>query len=421
MSELLNPNIDFSALGQLPAVYQKAQADNLRQQTLANLGQGGTADAAALLKSGDLSLAQLGITLRNRQEDQARQATQDARQSQRDAVGDQHWNATFGLQKRSADRQDDPTPDGFAKQPDGSYAPLPGGPQDPTYQARVAAETARAKGDVPTIIGSGSSVIVPNKAAEGPVFTNKPPVSQMDDNTADFLATRVLAGDSRALIGLGRGAQGAENIAKIQALVAQKAKEQGVDASGILNNIAAQSGLSSAYRTLGGTEVKFGTAEKAAQESFPIAQEASNAVPRTQWLAATKLIQMGQTQVNDPNLKKFLIATDTAVKDYARTINPTGVLRESDIEYARKILSTADSPEAYTAALQQLNTEVGVMHRAIQRQKQQLKTGDDPGVQPRADGHDLRLPAPPRIGELNQGYRFRGGDPADPNSWAKAQ
>lgn len=288
----------------------------------------------------------------------------------------------YGLSLRAADRADDPTPDNFvadASAP-GGYRPI--GPADPNYQAEVARKTAEAKGDVPTVIGAGSSVIVPNKVgADGPVYTNKPPAgSVMDDATADFMAERVLAGDRQALVGLGRGAQGSENIAKIQQLVAQKAKEKGIDATGILTNIAAQSGATSAFRTLGNNEVKFGMAEKAAQESFPIALEASALVPRTQWLAATQLIQKGQTQVNDPNLKKFLIATDTAVKDYARTINPTGVLRESDIEYARKILSTADSPEAYKAAIDQLNTEVGVMHRAIQRQKQELKTGRDPGV-----------------------------------------
>lgn len=419
MAELTVPTVDFSSLGQLPEIYRQGQANALRQQTLANLGQGGTADAAALIRSGDLSLANLGIAMRNHEDTLKQQAIESKRNADNDKFNHGIASANLGIAQARAGRE----AADYENTPD-QYVPNPkaGQPGEPQFIDQYAAATARAKGDVPTIIGYGSSVIVPNKASEGPIFTNKLPITQMDDNTADFLATRVLAGDSRALIGLGRGAQGAENIAKIQGLVAQKAKEQGIDASGILNNIAAQSGLSSAYRTLGGTEVKFGTAEKAAQESFPIAIEASSAVPRTQWLAANRLIQAGQTQVNDPNLKKFLIATDTAVKDYARTINPTGVLRESDIEYARKILSTADSPEAYAAAIQQLNTEVGVMHRAIQRQKQQLKTGSDPGVsQGSATSHDLQLPAPPKMGELRDGYRFRGGDPADRNSWAKSQ
>lgn len=104
MAELTVPQLDFSALGQLPGIYKQGQADQLRQQTLSNLGQGGQADANALLRSGDLSLAQLGIHLRNRQEDQARQAQADVRQAERDKVTDQHWSADYGLRKTANDR-----------------------------------------------------------------------------------------------------------------------------------------------------------------------------------------------------------------------------------------------------------------------------------------------------------------------------
>lgn len=34
---------------------------------------------------------------------------------------------------------------------------------------------------------------------------------------------------------------------------------------------------------------------------------------------------------------------------------------------------------------------------------------------------DGRVVALPKVGELKDGYRFKGGDPSDPNSWAKAQ
>lgn len=107
MAELTVPQIDFSSLGQLPAIYKQNQADQLRQQTLASLGQGGQADAAALLRSGDLSLATLGLTLQQRQAEAARQATQDSRQAERDRVGDQHWASSYELQKRTADRADE--------------------------------------------------------------------------------------------------------------------------------------------------------------------------------------------------------------------------------------------------------------------------------------------------------------------------
>lgn len=302
------------------------------------------------------------------------------------------------LAQRRQALSEDETPDGFKKMPDGTYRPLPGGPQSPEYLSSV----AKAKGDVPTIIGAGSSVIIPNKAQEGPLFTNKAGAgAAIDDETADFLAKRSLQGDTRALVGLGRGAQGAENILKIQQRATAIAKEQGMDASEVLANIATQAGVTSEARALGTKSAHFGVAEKAMEESLPIALDASKEVPRTQWKALTELIQKGETQINDPKLKKFLIATDTAAKDYARTINPSGQTREGDIAYARKLISTADSPEAYEAALQQLKVEAGVTKRAIQRQKDEVRTGG------KSESQKAKAPAPDRFGQL---MKENGGD-----------
>jgi hypothetical protein len=48
-------------------------------------------------------------------------------------VTDQHWNQSYGLQKRAADRADDKTPAGFEAAPEGGYRPIAGGPSDPNY------------------------------------------------------------------------------------------------------------------------------------------------------------------------------------------------------------------------------------------------------------------------------------------------
>ncbi len=79
MSELTVPRVDFSPLGDLPDIYRKAQDDANVKQTLANLGHGGQLDPMALIRSGNLSLAQLGVSALNRQQDQARQSKLDAR------------------------------------------------------------------------------------------------------------------------------------------------------------------------------------------------------------------------------------------------------------------------------------------------------------------------------------------------------
>jgi hypothetical protein len=103
MAELTVPRMDFSSLGQLPQVYRKAQAEGLRKQTLANLGQGGQADAATLMQSGDLSLAQLGMTLQQQQANDAWRR-QESERAQKNA------DRSYGLQARAAARADETKP-----------------------------------------------------------------------------------------------------------------------------------------------------------------------------------------------------------------------------------------------------------------------------------------------------------------------
>lgn len=80
------------------------------------------------------------------------------RQTERDAAADRHQSVMERLAVRSANRADDTTPSGFAKGPDGTYAPLPGGPQDPKYQAALAKAKAEAEALAP---GSGGASLNP--------------------------------------------------------------------------------------------------------------------------------------------------------------------------------------------------------------------------------------------------------------------
>lgn len=93
MAELTVPQINFAPLGQLGNVYRKAQEDQMRQQTLASLGQGTDVDANALLKSGDLSLAQLGVAMRNRSSD-------DIWRQQESQRAQKNSDRSFGLQEK---------------------------------------------------------------------------------------------------------------------------------------------------------------------------------------------------------------------------------------------------------------------------------------------------------------------------------
>jgi hypothetical protein len=69
----INSSADFSPLGKLGDQYQAYQDRARKQAALAGLGQGTEPDANTLIRSGDAGLVQLGINMRNRLTDQARE------------------------------------------------------------------------------------------------------------------------------------------------------------------------------------------------------------------------------------------------------------------------------------------------------------------------------------------------------------
>jgi hypothetical protein len=140
-----------------------------------------------------------------------------------------------------------------------------------------------------------------------------------------------------------------------------------------------------------------------------IGREASDAVPRTNWVPVNKAIQAYQSGTSDPDLKKFGASNLTIINTYARAINPNGVGTVADKEHAHEMLSTADGPEAYKAVLDQLDKEIEMAHnapvkaRAGFRSERAARTGGakaDAGAKP---------PAPDRFSQL---MKETGGDKA---------
>lgn len=99
--------------------------------------------------------------------------------------------------------------------------------------------------------------------------------------------------------------------------------------------------------------------------AIPQALAASDAVPRGKWVPVNQAIQRYQAGESDPALAAFAVANLQLVELWARSMNPTGVMRASDREIAMHNLSTATSPEAYRTVvnqvLQAINREKGAV------------------------------------------------------------
>lgn len=143
--------MDFTSLANLGQVYKKAETERGLRDAFSN---GVPTDAAGLAQLGaqvgaynpqlGLSLAQLGMTAGQRQQEQERQGRLDARQLSRDAVSDRQHAESMGLQRANAAR-------------------LNASPEETAAQR---AQAARANGIDPTT-PEGRTYVLTGKLPEG--------------------------------------------------------------------------------------------------------------------------------------------------------------------------------------------------------------------------------------------------------------
>lgn len=293
---------------------------------------------------------------------------------------------SFGLQKTNADRNyglaaaasrraDDPTPDGYEANPEfgktegaTQYRPLSGGPQDPATIKAAAA----ARADIPRVIAPGEAVVgdltggketYKNEGAGGS--------GTISDETADFAAGRILAGEKGVKTGYGRSPA---SLAKIDEAVTRKAREMNLSPSDLTQRGIDLVGDTSRERTAATQEGRMTSAGIEAKGAIALGRKASDAVPRGTWVPVNKAIQAFQAGTSDPALKAFAASNLTIINTYARAINPNGVGTVADKEHASEILSTADGPKAYKAALDQLDKEIEMAHQSPAKARAGFKT-----------------------------------------------
>lgn len=184
------------------------------------------------------------------------------------------------------------------------------------------------------------------------------PGQSLSDDAVDLAAKRLLNGEpaSAVLANFGRGTQGAANITAVQNHFAQLAAAAGMDAEGIATKTQELSSEKRARLELGAREGKIAPRVQEAQNFAHIAKEASAAVPRGSFMPWTKLKQATDTSLSDPALAKLKAATNSLVNAYAAAVGG-GVPTVHDKEAADKMLSTAQSSEAYNAVVDQLIVE----------------------------------------------------------------
>lgn len=99
------------------------------------------------------------------------------------------------------------------------------------------------------------------------------------------------------------------------------------------------------------------------QQFSPLALQASAAVPRGRFVPLNKLMQTADSSISDPNLKTLKVYTTSLLNAYDQ-LAARGGTDARKREEAHNLLLTADSPEAYQAAVKAFGVEADAAKRA---------------------------------------------------------
>lgn len=237
-------------------------------------------------------------------------------------------------QKRQHDIADRKSivPPGFRQTDDGSLEVVPGGPQDPAY-IKASADAKRGTAGL------------------------------LDADTIHDMAGQYLAGDKSVMQNLGRGAQGAENIVKLRAEIAQQARDAGLKPDQVATKMADFAGRTAAMRALGTRGVNVEYAANTANKAIDLAQDAYSKLPRGQFVPFNQLRELYDKKTSSPEQSAAYAATNTLVNEYARVAaGGSNQATEGMRNHAREMLNTAMGPQAFNAVL-------GMMRREIQTAK----------------------------------------------------
>jgi hypothetical protein len=180
----------------------------------------------------------------------------------------------------------------------------------------------------------------------------------LNDDSVKIIAQDYRAGNSTALSGLGYGQIGAVNRAKVWNEISRQIKAAGGDgrdlAAAHANFLADTAGA----RTAATREANVGASVAEAQQTFPLALDASNNLPRSSFVPWNKAVQAFEAGTSDPQLTRYVTALRGAITAYSQALSRTGVNTVHAQEAAETLLNQASGPEGIKAALDQMQKEM---------------------------------------------------------------
>jgi hypothetical protein len=231
----------------------------------------------------------------------------------------------------------------------------------------------------------------------------------LDDETATALAGQLAEGvpPRDVIAGLS-----AKDRAKVQNQYTKVMQEQGLSPAMMvakrLQLRATQKAVDAAAAQ--GGKVSTGLIEL--QEFAPLAREASSKVNREKFKPYNQLVQIGERNLNDPDLAR-LYAMTTSVLNAYDVVASRGGTDVGKREHAREMLSTAMDQKAYNVALDTIVQESEAAERAAQKAMQPGVY--NPAFQAPAAQSANAAPAGGAPKQITEGTIIYSNDPTKPN------
>lgn len=231
---------------------------------------------------------------------------------------------------------------------------------------------------------------------------------------------------------LGRSKEALRVRAEIMNKVAQIAKEAHVTPADLATQHGRTKALQASLQNLQKQSDVMEKSENTFMNNANVLLSLSDKVSRSGVPAFNKfLLHIKTNYKGDPDAASFLTARNLVAQEYAKIASSaTGAAGTSDTAqtHALELINTAQTPEQLRSVVGTLEKDIEGQKRATEQQlleisgrMQQFGTANQyPGHEP-TFGAGQSPQGAPAVGTVEQGYRFKGGDPSNQANWEPVQ